>query len=58
MPPIPSPRRFECGSIFNIYQSYLEAIPTKCHVSTVITIKILISFAVLAKISTWKGGWG
>ena len=47
------------GSIgLNIYQHYLEAIPTKFLVSTIITSKILISFAVLAKISRWKGGWG
>ena len=59
MPPIPSPLgAFECGSIFNVYQHYLEAIPTKFLVSTMITSKILISFAVLAKISTWKGGLG
>ena len=59
MPPIPRPLgAFECGSIFNTYQHYLEAIPTKFLVSTIITSKILISFAVLAKISRWKGGWG
>ena len=59
MPPIPTPLgAFECGSIFNIYQPYLEAIPTKFHVLLIITSKILISFAVLAKICTWKGGWG
>ena len=52
MPPVPTPLgAFECGSIFNIYQLYLEAIPTKCHVSIIIASKILISFAVLAKIS-------
>ena len=55
---IPTPEcAFECGSIFNTYQPCLEAIPTKSHVLTVIT-SILISFAVLAKICTWKGGWG
>ena len=54
-PPIPiSLGAFKCGSIFTIYQPYLEAIPTKFHVST---SKILISFAVLAQIS-WKGGLG
>ena len=59
MPPFPTPLgAFECGSIFNINQHYLEAIPTKCHASTMITSKILISFAVLAKISKWKGGLG
>ena len=59
MPPIPSPLgAFGCGSIFDIYQPYLKAIPPKFHVSAIITSKILISFAVLAKISTWKGGWG
>ena len=46
MPPIPTPLgEFACGSIFNIYQHYLEAIPTKLHGSTIITSKILISFA-------------
>ena len=55
MPPIPTPLgAFECGSIFNIYQPYLKDIPTKFQLSTVLTSKILISFAVLAKISTWK----
>ena len=55
-PPIPSPLgAFQCGSIFNIYQHFLEAIPTKFLVLTIITSKILISFAVLAKISRWKG---
>ena len=56
--PPPPPGAFECVFIFDIYQHYLEAIPTEFHVSTVITSKILISFAVLAKISRWKGGWG
>ena len=42
---------FECFSMFNIYQHYLEAIPSKFHVSIMITSKILVSFAVLAKIS-------
>ena len=57
MPPIPYPLgAFECGSIFDIYQPYLEAILTKVHVSIIITSKILISFAVLGKISMWKGG--
>ena len=60
MPPIPYPLgAFECGSIFDIYQPYLEAIPTKFHVSIIITSKLLISLiAVLGKISMWKGGWG
>ena len=59
MPPVPTPLgAFECGSIFYIYQLYLEAIPTKCHVSIIIASKILISFAVLAKICKWKGGLG
>ena len=59
MSPIPTPLgAFECCSIFIIYQPYLEAIPSKFHVSITITSKILISFAVLAKISTWSGGWG
>ena len=59
MPPIPNPLgAFECGSIFNIYQPYLESIPFNFHVSIIITSKILISFAVLAKISTQKGGLG
>ena len=59
MPPILTPLgAFECGTIFDIYQPYLEAIPTNFHVSIIITSKILISFAVLAKISMWKGGWG
>ena len=59
MPPIPTPLgAFKCGSIFNIYQPYLKDIPTKFHLSTVLTSKILISFAVLAKISTWKEGSG
>ena len=58
MLPIPTPLgAFECGSIFNIHQLYLEAIPSKFYVSTVITTKILISFAVLVK-NSWKGGWG
>ena len=58
MPPIPTPLgAFECGSIFDIYQPYLEAIPTKFHVLINITSKILISFAVLAKICMWKGSW-
>ena len=48
----------ECGSIFNIYQHYLEALPSKFHVSTIITSKLLISFAVLVKICKWKGGLG
>ena len=56
MPPIPTPLgAFKCGSIFNIYQPYLEAIPTKFHVSIIITSQLLISFAVLVKISMWKG---
>ena len=59
MPPISSPlRAFECGSIFNVYQHYLEAIPTKFLVSTMITSKILTSFAVLANTSMWKGRLG
>ena len=59
MPPISIPLgAFECGSIFNTYQSYLEAVPSKFHVSVIVISKILISFAVLAKISMWKGGWG
>ena len=56
--PPPPPGAFECGSIINIYQPYLEAIPSKFHVSIIIIRKTLISFTVLAKISTWKGGWG
>ena len=48
MPPISSPLgAFECGSIFNIYQHYLEAIPTKFLVLTIITSKILISLILL-----------
>ena len=59
MAPILTPLgAFETFSMFNIYQHYLEAIPTKFHVSIMITSKILVSFAVLAKISRWKGGWG
>ena len=59
MPPIPTPLgAFESGSIFDIHQPYLEAIPSIFHVLITITSKILISYAVLAKISTWKGGWG
>ena len=59
MPPIPTPLgTFECGSIFNIDEPYLEVIPSKFHIPIIKTSKILISFAVLAKISTWKGGCG
>ena len=59
MPPISSPLgTFEYGSIFNIYQHYLEASPTKFLVSTIITSMILIPFAVLAIISRWKGSSG
>ena len=59
MPPIPTLLgAFEYGSIFDIYQHYLEAIPTKFLTLTIVTSKILISFAVLAKISRWRGGWG
>ena len=59
MPPFPTHLGvFECGSIFNINQHYLEAIPTKCHASTIIRSKILISFAVLAKTSEWNLGLG
>ena len=59
MPPLPTPLgAFECGSIFNIYQTYLEAIRTKFHVSIIMTRKISISFTVLAKISMGKGGLG
>ena len=54
MPPIPSPLgAFECG--FYTYQHYLEAIPIKFLVSTIITSRILISFALLTKISSGKG---
>ena len=56
MPPIPTLLvALEYGSIFNIHQPYLEAIPSKFHVSIIITSKILISFAVLAKISLEMG---
>ena len=56
MPPIPSPLgAFECGSIFNIYQHYLGAIPTKFLVLNIITSKILISFAVWLKSLGGKG---
>ena len=34
----------------------LRLIPTKCHVSTIITNKTLISFSISGKISRWKGG--
>ena len=34
----------------------LRLIPTKCHVSTIITNKTLISFSISGKISGWKGG--
>ena len=58
-PPIPT---LLSGILMWLYlyshQPCLEAIPTKSHVSPVIKSKILISFAVLAKISTCKGGWG
>ena len=33
----------------------LRLIPTKCHVSTIITNKTLISFSISGKISRWKG---
>ena len=57
MPPILAPLgTFECFSIFNIYQHYLEAIPSKFHVSIIISSKMLVSFAILAKNSRWKGG--
>ena len=59
MPPIPTLLvAFNCCSIFDIYQHYLEVIPSKFLVSTMITSKILISFAILAKISRLKGVWG
>ena len=52
MPPIPYPLgAFESGSISNTNQHYIEAIPPKFHVSIIITSKILVSFAVLARIS-------
>ena len=47
-----------CGSIFNSHRHYGEAIPTKCHVSTIITSITLISFSILAKIPRWKEGFG
>ena len=45
----------ECGSIFNIYQHYLEAIPTKFDVSIMITSMMLISFAGWPKSLGGKG---
>ena len=52
MPLIPYPLgAFENSSISNTNQHYLEAIPSKFHVSIIITSKILVSFAVLARIS-------
>ena len=52
IPPIPYPLgAFESISIFNTNQHYLEAIPSKFHVSIIITSKILVSFAILARIS-------
>ena len=57
MPPILAPLGiFECFSIFDIHQHYLEAIPSKFHVSIIISSKMLVSFANLAKNSRWKGG--
>ena len=57
MPPILAPLgTFKCFSIFNIHQHYLEAIPSKSHVSIIISSKMLVSFAILAKNSRWKGG--
>ena len=55
-PPILAPLgTFECFFIFNIYQHYLEAIPSKSYVSIIISSKMLVSFAILAKNSRWKG---
>ena len=52
MPPIPYPLvAFESGFISNTNQHHLEAIPSKFRVSIIITSKILVSFAVLARIS-------
>ena len=55
MPPILAPL-LECFSLFNIYQHYLEAIPSKFHASIIISSKMLVSFAILAINSRWKGG--
>ena len=56
MPPILAPLGiFECFSIFDIHQHYLEAIPSIFHVSIIISSKMLVSLN-FAKNSRWKGG--